>query len=50
MVAEMLSARVAMETDYDEAWAAEVEVMKRGFGAGFTGITWTRDELHERGV
>ncbi|QTV80525.1 DUF6364 family protein [Microbacterium sp. NIBRBAC000506063] len=49
MVAEMLSSRVAMETDYDEAWAAEVEVMKQGFGSGFSGeITWTRDELYDR--
>lgn len=48
MVAEMLGARVAMEIDYDTAWAAEVEVMKRGFGPGFAEVTWTRDELHER--
>ncbi len=47
LVAEILSDRVAMETDYDEAWEAEIEVMKKGIYR-IGEITWTRDELHER--
>lgn len=47
LVAELLGSRVAIETSYDEAWAAEVEVMKGGiYHAGE--IDWTRDDLHER--
>ena len=47
LVAELLGSRVAMETDYDAAWAAEVEVMQHGlYRVG--DVTWARDDLHAR--
>jgi len=50
MVADLLGGRVGAATEYDEAWAAEVAVMTRGFGQGFVPIEWDRDALHERGA
>ena len=50
MVADLLGSRVGVASEYDEAWAAEVEVMAQGFGPGFSAIEGSRSALHERGA
>jgi hypothetical protein len=47
LVGQLLAQLVGDLGDYDQAWAAEEAVMKRG--ALVVGeITWNRDELHAR--
>jgi len=47
LVTEVLSHRVELEDDYDEAWTREFELMRRAlYKVG--DLTWTRDGLHER--
>ncbi|MGB4137381.1 MAG: DUF6364 family protein [Microbacterium sp.] len=48
MVAEVLSDRVAVNDDYDTMWAEQMAEMRKGFGPGFTPITWKREDLYER--
>jgi hypothetical protein len=48
LVAELVEHLAGGSSDYDRAWADEVELMRRGSGLHMGEITWSRDELHTR--
>lgn len=45
----LLEDLVRREDDYDRVWSREVELMREGLDMRVGEITWTRDEVHDRG-
>jgi hypothetical protein len=48
LVGELLEQASGAGGDYQMAWEAEKEAMRRGIGLTLGEVTWSRDEVHER--
>lgn len=48
LVAELIAHLAGGSSDYEETWAEEEELMKRGDLLRVGDITWSREELHDR--
>ncbi|MDR1512305.1 MAG: DUF6364 family protein [Propionibacteriaceae bacterium] len=48
LVGELLEQAASAGGDYQAAWEAEKDAMRRGIGLTVGDITWSRDEVHDR--
>lgn len=48
LVGELLQDFVRQESDYEDLWTREEELLRQGLPMRVGDITWSRDDVHER--